>query len=211
MILVGHSIFVLLNYFIFSYPFVFVFFYFVSILAPKVDKSGRPYVGENSRDLLQSRIAQLNNNFEYNRPMVPKRFLSTTMTTTTANSGKNNDYVNMLSNEVCQKLNSATSANSNVLQQSNIIETTTGQTSSRPFGDATDSVKISSAFRDPSTATANIRKMPGSDLLKPIGDCRRCSKTLIANDRVTILGRNFHRYLFIHSSIYQASILFSSF
>lgn len=134
--------------------------------------------------------------------MVPKRFLSTTMTTTTANSGKNNDYVNMLSNEVCQKLNSATSANSSVMQQSNIIETTTGQTSSRPFGDATDSVKISSAFRDPSTATANIRKMPGSDLLKPIGDCRRCSKTLIANDRVTILGRNFHRYSFIHSFCY---------
>ncbi|XP_075679302.1 molecule interacting with CasL isoform X2 [Dermatophagoides pteronyssinus] len=161
-----------------------------NLFAPKIDKSGRPFVGENSRNLLQSRITQLNNNFEYNRPMISKTFLSSTTTTANANV-KNNDFVNMLSAEVCQKLNSGN--NNNIVQQqqpSLPIETIIGKTSS---GDTTDSqIKITSAFRDPST---NIRsRIPGSsDLLKPIGDCYRCLKTLLANDRVTILGRNFHR------------------
>ncbi|OTF76315.1 hypothetical protein BLA29_004173, partial [Euroglyphus maynei] len=153
-----------------------------NLFAPKVDKSGRPFVGENSRNLLQSRITQLNNNFEYNRPMAPKTFLSTT--TTATNNVKNNDYVNMLSNEVCQKLNPST-CSSNVVPESQ-----------RPIEDVTDSVKITSAFRDNNPYVR--RRMPGSDLLKPIGDCRRCTKTLLANDRVTILGRNFHRYYLIY-------------
>ena len=122
--------------------------------------------------------------------MISKTFLSSTTTTATANA-KNNDYVNMLSAEVCQKLNSG---NNNIVQPSLPIETIIGKTSS---GDTTDSqIKITSAFRDPST---NIRsRIPGSsDLLKPIGDCYRCLKTLLANDRVTILGRNFHRYFIL--------------
>lgn len=131
--------------------------------APKIEKKN--LVGENSKDLLQSRIAQLNNNMEYKREL-PK-----------LNYDKiSNEYVNLLSNEVTNKFN-----NPNNMSKSIDIP--------RSTKDTIDS--------DYPNRRLEQNKPKCSDYLKPIGDCKRCNKTLMIANRITIAGQHFHKYFYL--------------
>ena len=128
-------------------------------------------VYDNSKEILQSRIKQLNNNFSSSKDDIRKATFKNRVT---------NEYVNLLSSEVTQKLGSNTSAKIDPLASVELLKA----------NDAIDNGAAESPllFQRPS----NLKTV---ELLKPLGECKRCNKTITAIDRVTVSGQSYHKYV----------------
>ena len=130
-------------------------------------------VYDNSKELLQSRIRQLNNNISNNYKQ--------NLLKTTPKNKVTNEYVNLLSNEVAQKFNNC--SNTKGVKQ----EETLKSTESTKTNDATDCLISNSILK----RTHNLKT---EELLKPYGECKRCNQTVTVIDRVCVFGQSYHKY-----------------
>lgn len=137
-----------------------------SFAAPKAIEK-RQLVHDNSKVLLQSRISQLNNNFQNSH----KEDIGKSKGKVTS------EYVNMLSNEVTSKF----SGNSKGRPEPVVSAVESSIEVVKAADDSMDG-----AFKH----TSNLKTV---ELLKPSGECRRCSKIITVMDRVCVLGQNYHR------------------
>lgn len=160
-------------------------------VAPKVkDKVNIVY--DNSKELLQSRIQQLSNNMT--APSV-----ANTANLVPKNRAPTNEYVNLMQSEISQKFGKASTTTTR--NETKVKPSTSSYTpASVPIDSSLDllrlSASISSSKEAPSTtnATPSLKSL---ELLRSLGTCKRCGKSVGAIDKAMVKGECYHKYVYI--------------
>lgn len=154
-------------------------------------------VHDNSKALLQSRINQLHNNFSAKDDILLRagELRKNRSSGKVASSG--GAYVNMLSNEVASKFSSKGTAANRLTSASS---KTPGEQSLASVGGMkakncvalarSDSTDYDQLKHTSGTTTGSLKT---AELLKPLGECKRCCRGITAIDRVAVRGHNYHR------------------
>lgn len=129
-------------------------------------------VNDNSKELLQSRIKQLNNNFTNKKEIVKPK------------SKVTNEFVNYLSNEVCQKLSQDSKLKSINKKADLLVSSEVPKVEKAVVTNSTDDGVDSS---QPSTSSEQTSR--------PTVECKRCSKSVLSFDKFVVKGNPYHKYI----------------